>query len=156
MSLTETAPPKSWHRVFSGSIPEISAAARWVESIATDLALPAPQVFAMQVCLEELMSNIVRHAGTEPRSDLPWPAKVSERPLLISITVTAHDDRLIMTIEDDGRPFDVALAQPKAIDQPLDQVKLGGLGIHLIRTFASDLRYSRTENGNRVIVEFSD
>jgi serine/threonine-protein kinase RsbW len=156
MSLAETAPQKSWHRVFSGSISEIAAVASWVESIATELALPGPQVFAMQICLEELMSNIVRHAGTEPRSDLNWPSKAPERPLLISITVTALDDRLIMTIEDDGRPFDVAHAQPKAIDRPLDQVKLGGLGIHLIRTFAKDLRYSRTENGNRVIVEFSD
>src|SRR5215467_903321 len=118
MSLAQTAPQKSWHRVFGGSLREISAASSWLESIATDLALPGPQVFAIQVCLEELMSNIVRHGGTPPRSDLPWPAKAPERPLSISITVTARDDRLVMTIEDDGRPFDVAHAQPKAIDQP--------------------------------------
>jgi serine/threonine-protein kinase RsbW len=156
MSLAETAPQKSWHRVFSGSISEISAAASWVESIAAELGLPGPQLFAMQVCLEELMSNIVRHGAARPPSDQPWSPKAPDKPLSIAITVTALDDRLIMTIEDDGRPFDVAHAQPKAIAQPLDTVKLGGLGIHLVKNFASDLSYSRTENGNRVIVEFSD
>lgn len=59
-----------------------------------------------------------------------------------------------MTVEDNGRPFNVAQAPAKAIDPPLERVEPGGLGIHLIKNFASNLQYSRTERGNRVIVEF--
>jgi len=59
-----------------------------------------------------------------------------------------------MTVEDNGRPFNVAQAPAKRIDQPLEQVQPGGLGIQLIKSFASNLEYRRTEKSNRVIVEF--
>jgi anti-sigma regulatory factor (Ser/Thr protein kinase) len=95
----------------------------------------------MQVCLEELMSNIVRYGATSSIS--------------ISITVKALGDRITMTVEDNGRPFDVVQAPEKVIDQPLEKVQPGGLGIHLIKSFASNLEYSRTETGNRVVLEFA-
>jgi anti-sigma regulatory factor (Ser/Thr protein kinase) len=59
-----------------------------------------------------------------------------------------------MTVEDNGRAFDVARAPARVIDQPLDQVEPGGLGILLIKSFASSLEYSRTDAGNRVTVDF--
>jgi anti-sigma regulatory factor (Ser/Thr protein kinase) len=61
-----------------------------------------------------------------------------------------------MTIEDNGRPFDVAQAPGKVIDEPLRKVQPGGLGIQLIKSFANNLAYSRTKTANRVIVEFTD
>ncbi|MGB6766912.1 MAG: ATP-binding protein [Methyloceanibacter sp.] len=144
--------PNCWHRVFSGAILEIPSAASWIESIAADLHVPEPQAFGMQVCLEELMSNILRHGRGSSKSY--WPQIDPSNPLLISITVEAHADRITMTVEDNGRPFNVAQAPAKAIDPPLERVEPGGLGIHLIKNFASNLQYSRTERGNRVIVEF--
>jgi serine/threonine-protein kinase RsbW len=113
--------------------------------------MPDPQAFAMQVCLEELMSNIVRH-GRSPST--PWPQIESKNPLPISVTVKTLTDRITMTVEDNGRAFNVAQAPGKVIDQPLPKVEPGGLGIQLIKSFASHLEYSRTETGNRVIVEF--
>jgi serine/threonine-protein kinase RsbW len=148
------APQNSWHRVFSGAIPEIAAAASWIESIATDLDLPGRLVFDMQICLEELMSNIVRHGGVHSSSTAYLPQTDPTNPLLISITIDALADRMIMTVEDNGRPFDVAQAPAKRVDRLLEQVQPGGLGIQLIRSFASNLEYRRTEQGNRVIVEF--
>jgi len=147
-------PQNSWHRVFSGAIPEIAAAASWIESIAADLNLSGRLVFDMQICLEELMSNIVRHGGVRSSSTAYLPLTDPENPLLISITVDALADRLIVTVEDNGRPFDVAKAAAKRVDQPLEQLQPGGLGVQLIRSFASNLEYRRTEQGNRVIVEF--
>lgn len=153
MPLSQRRSPHHWHRIFNGSILEISSAASWVESIASELDLPASQAFAMQVCLEELMSNIVRYGGSPPT---PRPQIDSKNTLSISVTVTSLADRITMTIEDNGRPFDVAQAPGKVIDEPLCKVQPGGLGIHLIKSFADDLTYSRTKMGNRVIVEFTD
>lgn len=144
----------SWHRVFSGAIPEIAAAASWIESIAAELDLPGRLVFAMQVCLEELMSNIVRHGGVHSSSIAYLPQTDPANPLLISITIDALAGRIIMTVEDNGRPFDLAQAVAKRVDRPLEQVQPGGLGIQLIRSFASNLEYRRTEQGNCVVVEF--
>jgi serine/threonine-protein kinase RsbW len=142
-----------WERVFGGSLSEIPAAASWVESIAAELHLQESHVFAIQVFLEELMSNIVRHGQaaqdcSHPRS--PDPAK----PLLISIAVNAFEDRIIMSVEDNGVPFNVAEAPAKGIDRPLHKVQPGGLGIQLIKSFADNLHYNRTSKGNCVVAEF--
>ena len=93
------------------------------------------------------MSNVVQHGNA------PSPLSPAN-PLLISITVEALPDRTTITVEDNGRPFNVEQAPAKAIDQPLERLQPGGLGIHLIKSFASSLHYSRTERGNRVILEF--
>jgi serine/threonine-protein kinase RsbW len=148
------AAQNSWHRLFSGSMSQIPAAGSWIESIAADLDLPGPRVFAMQVCLEEIMSNIVQHGGAQSSSRSYRPQTDQANPLVISITVSALADRVIMTVEDNGRPFDVAQAPAKGIDQPLDQIQPGGMGIQLIKSFASSFKYRRTGKGNRVIVEF--
>jgi serine/threonine-protein kinase RsbW len=122
-----------------------------MESIAANLDLAESKTYAMQVCLEELMSNIVLHgkAGSSSKTLPMDPA-----PLSISIRVDACRDRTVMTVEDNGRPFNVEQAPAKWIDRPLEQLQPGGLGIHLIKSFASNLNYSRTENGNRVVLEF--
>jgi serine/threonine-protein kinase RsbW len=146
------SPENSWHRVFTGTVVGIQSAASWIESIASELGMSDPQAFAMQVCLEELMSNIVQH-GRSPST--PWPQIDSKNPLSISVTVKTLADRITMTLEDNGRPFNVAQAPGKVIDQPLQNLQPGGLGIQLIKSFASNLEYSRTETGNRVILEFT-
>ena len=140
-----------WHRSFCGAIFEIRSAEEWIESIAADFGLTERQVFAMQVCLEEVMSNIIRYGG---QSSAPWPHIDPKNPIRIFVTVKGLADRVRMTVEDNGRAFDVARAPARVIDQPLDQVEPGGLGIQLIKSFASGLEYSRTESGNRVTVDF--
>jgi serine/threonine-protein kinase RsbW len=119
-----------------------------MESIAADLNLADSKAFAMQVCLEELMSNIVQHGQSRSGS------KPTQVALLISIKIDAFVDRTVMTVEDNGRPFNVARARAKSINRPLDQIQPGGLGIHLIKSFASNVNYSRTAKGNRVVLEF--
>ena len=139
----------SWHRNFTGDMLEIRCAASWMESIAADLNLADSKAFAMQVCLEELMSNIVQHGQSRSGSK-----PTQEAPLLISIKIDAFVGRTVMTVEDNGRPFNVAKAPAKSINPPLDQIQPGGLGIHLIKSFASNVNYSRTAKGNRVVLEF--
>jgi hypothetical protein len=120
--LRQGLPRNSWHHVFSGAISEIPCAATWVESIAAELALPEPQAFAIQVCLEELMSNILRHGRGS--SESYWPQTDSTDSLLISVTIDALPDRIAMT----GRrqwapPSTWHMLRRKRSDQPLEQIK---------------------------------
>jgi anti-sigma regulatory factor (Ser/Thr protein kinase) len=98
------------------------------------------------------MSNIVRHGEEHSGSQSSWPSGSGH--LTISIAINAEADRITMTIEDNARPFDLGKAIAKKVDQPLDQLEPGGLGIHLIKSFSSAMEYQRTEHGNRVTVEF--
>lgn len=131
----------AWRRTFAGSIPEVVAATRWVESIASEQELPNDVAFALQVCAEELLINIVRHGGSAAPD--------------IDVRLNLFPDRIELVIEDDGRPFDVASSSHKAIDRPLDEVDPGGLGVHLVHTFADRLSYKRTGTTNRVVAEFA-
>ncbi len=139
-----------WRRVFSGSIADVTAASAWVERIAATLKLPGKLTFAMQVCLEELMSNIARHGKVRS-----CPTETdAHNPLSISVGIDVRTDRIAMTIEDNGRPFDVEKAPAKVVDRPLEQVQPGGLGINLIKSFSDNIEYRRTDAGNRVTVDF--
>jgi anti-sigma regulatory factor (Ser/Thr protein kinase) len=141
-----------WERAFKANVSEIASAASWIESIAASAGFADTQAFSMQVCLEELMSNIVRHGKERSGSQSSWPSGSGH--LRIAIAIDADADRITMTIEDNARPFDLGKAVAKKIDQPLDQLEPGGLGIHLIKSFSSAMEYQRTEHGNRVTVEF--
>ncbi len=141
----------TWRRAFVGTIDDISAAAHWVDTIAADQQFPEQLVFALQICLEELLTNIIRHGGPESGGDL---SEVPIPPLNVEINISASAQLVSMTVEDDGKPFDVVNAPAHRIDRPLDDIKPGGLGIQLIRNFASTIAYARAGLGNRVTVEF--
>ena len=108
-------------------------------------------VFALQICLEELLTNIVRHGGPESGGNL---SEVPIPPLNVEIKISTSAQRICMTVEDDGKPFDVMNAPSHRIDQPLGEVQPGGLGIQLIRNFASTIAYEQAGLGNRVVIEF--
>ena len=143
--------PNTWRKAFIGTVEDISAAAHCVGAIADEQHFPEQLVFALQVCLEELLTNIVRHGGAKSSGDL---SQVVKPPVNVEITISTSAQSVSMTIEDDGKPFDVVNAPAHRIDQPLDQVQPGGLGIQLIRNFASSIAYEQAGLGNRVIVEF--
>ncbi|MGJ0507359.1 MAG: ATP-binding protein [Methylocystis sp.] len=131
-----------WSREFDGSLSEISRALAWIESIAGALRLSEDQSYALMLCADELVSNVMMHNGD-----------LSDR-LHVRMSVEAKPDRIVLTIEDNGVFFDIVNAPAKQADQPLGEIKPGGLGIGLIKRFASGLRYERIENRNRVVAEF--
>jgi anti-sigma regulatory factor (Ser/Thr protein kinase) len=134
------ASPEQWRRSFVGSVPEAVATAKWIEGIAADRGVPGDVVFAVQLCSEELIANIVRHGGSaSPR---------------IEVGLGIFADRVELTVDDDGRPFDVAAAVPHRIEGPLEDVRPGGLGIHLIHSFSDALAFRREGMGNRIVATF--
>ena len=129
-----------WRREFVGSMDEAFATARWLDDIAAQQRLSGRVVFAAQLCLEEILTNIVRHSGkTEPH---------------VAVEVDHTGDRLQLTIEDDGKPFDVTSYPRRPVERDLETVEPGGLGLHLLQHFASQLEYSRSKDHNRVTAVF--
>ena len=68
----------------------------------------------MDVCLEELFSNIVRHGG---------PAASAYPKVGLTLEITPGGIR--MTITDDGRPFDVSQAQARKSPCPWSKFNQG-------------------------------
>ncbi|MGO8954289.1 MAG: SpoIIE family protein phosphatase [Rhodomicrobium sp.] len=130
---------QNFERTFAGAV----SAAGWLAEICAREAIADDVAFAMDVCLEELFSNIVRHGG-------PGASPLSK----VGLSIKIEPGRTRMTVTDDGRPFDVSQAPAQKILLPLEQVQPGGLGILLAQKFASRLTYERAGGLNAVTAEF--
>jgi serine/threonine-protein kinase RsbW len=119
----------------------------WVESLANDHAVPAGTRFAIHLCLEEALSNVIRH-GYNGQPDRPIIVEFSSGP-----------DELAFAVEDRAPAFD-PLAEsgndPGPAPASIAEIPLGGRGIRLMRKFAGSLAYQRLPDGNRLIMRFAN
>lgn len=95
------------------------------------------RAFDVDLVLEELFTNMVRHArgGTSE----------------IEVGLTADDEALTVRLRDEGvEPWDPAQAPPVDVNRPLEERRPGGLGIHFIRQIARDLRVEHV-NGATIV-----
>jgi anti-sigma regulatory factor (Ser/Thr protein kinase) len=140
------------HSSFPGTIEGVASASSWLRGVGAHQHLPDKLVFALEVCLEELFTNVVRHGGAgtwdeAAHADLP-------SPLSVELTLEIGRDAVLMIIEDNGHLFDVTEAPARPIGRPIEEVIPGGLGMQLIRSFSHDMRYEALELGNRVTLTF--
>jgi len=130
--------------VLRSRLPEIAKVAPWLQDRARQYAIPWNVQFAMDLCLEEVLSNIIRHgyAGAE------------DRPLVVKFTMP-RGRYFIIVVDDEApyfNPLDVPDLPPVG---PNQQMRVGGQGIRLLRRFADALEYERTATGNQLRIGFS-
>lgn len=117
----------------------------WVQSLAADYAIPADSQFAIDLCLEEALSNVIRHGYRgEPG-----------RPITVDFTSGAGF--VVFTVQDQAPSFDplaVSQARKELPPASIDDFPIGGLGISFMRKFAGGLHYERLSNGNRLTMRF--
>ena len=63
---------------------------------------------------------------------------------------------LVARIEDNGQPFDPTQVAPHPLPSTLKDAKIGDLGIHLVRSFASRMDYERRHGRNRLTLRFEE
>jgi serine/threonine-protein kinase RsbW len=98
----------------------------------------APRVVnRLEVVLEELVTNIVRH---------------SLGAATISIEAEPVDDTVRLTVGDDGAAFNPLEAPMPEPVSSLQNAVLGGQGILLIRRMSKVVRYDRIDGANRMSV----
>ena len=125
-----------------GDFSELRRLARWFEAKAPP-GLSADTSFAVQLCLEEAVANIIMHGG----------GAKDDRPQ-IAIALERNGGTLVARIEDSGREFDPTQFPPPSVAKSLEEAKVGDLGIHLMRSFASDMHYERRDGRNRLTLRF--
>src|ERR1700722_2791789 len=130
--------PRICSRDFPGTVEAASDAENWVASQASALGLGEEAEFAINLCLEELFLNAVKHGHANRAS--------------ISVCAEAHG----VTVEfaDDGEPFDPMLAPAKRINGPTQDFEIGGYGPRLMQKCSRRMSYRRFEGMNRLVLEF--
>jgi len=124
-----------------GDLAELERLAVWLEDWATR-DLSADLSFAVQVCLEEAVANIIMYSTT------------TDNRLEIVVEVERSDRAVVAWIEDNGSAFDPTQVLGLPVPTSLAEAKVGNLGIHLMRSFASGMHYERRDTRNRLTMQF--
>jgi anti-sigma regulatory factor (Ser/Thr protein kinase) len=119
----------------------IVALADWAETRAAAAGADNPAF--IRLCVEEATTNIFMHGFDDDPS--------RHR---IRLEVEAADGGVRCTIVDDGRPFDPASARDPESAANIDEVRIGGRGIPLMRKFSKSIRYERRDGLNRLVLTF--
>lgn len=105
-------------------------------------ALDAGTRYNCELIFEEIVDNIVSHGA------------VGNRAPDVQVTVEQGNDSIVLTFDDDGVPFDPRGRPEPVPAKSLEEAKIGGFGLMLVRRAAGSLEYARTAEGrNRLTVK---
>ena len=121
-------------------IAELARLSQFVEAFCVRAALGDEIHYHLDVVLEELIINTVKHGKCDPL------------PGAIHLTLEREGDRLQISYSDNGLPFDPLHIPPPNLNQDLMQRPIGGLGIHLVRCLMPDIRYERRNGRNYLLL----
>ncbi len=94
----------------------------------------ARAVHHVTLVLDELLTNMFCH-GSAPETRA-------------TVAIAVEPDRVTGEIGDWGKPFDPRDAPAPDLNAPLEERRVGGLGLHLVRQLTSALDYRREANQN--------
>ena len=117
---------------------EIARVDPWWAAVAGDAGMPADVAQELLVCLHELVGNAIMHGGPGVRQ--------------VSVEASRIVGRIALTVVDDGMAFDPTTVPEPVRPASLEEARIGGLGLVLVRRFAEELHYERANGCNRVTV----
>ena len=115
---------------------EIGRLAEAVEAFGAAHQLPDAVVFAFNLSLDEVVTNVISYAF----------ADVQDHP--IDVRLRLEGDVLEAEVTDAGQPFNPIDVPTPDLDAPIDERRIGGLGIHIVREMMDTLEYAREGDRN--------
>jgi anti-sigma regulatory factor (Ser/Thr protein kinase) len=110
---------------------QVAVLSEWVDRFADEISLPANRRGELQVALEEVVINVIKHGfGADTNRSL-------------TVTLTANQDFVSAEVIDDAPAYD-PLARPAInTDLPLESRAIGGLGVHMVKQLMESVKYDR-------------
>lgn len=98
--------------------------------------LPSDVVFALDLSLDEILTNVISYGYDDDHEH--------------KITVEIHSGAEFVEVEvrDDGKPFNPLEHLPPDVECSIDEKPVGGLGIHLVRSYMDEMGYKREGERN--------
>jgi anti-sigma regulatory factor (Ser/Thr protein kinase) len=122
-----------------GALP---AADAFVLTAARDARIAEERLWRLQLAVEEAVVNVLRYAYPPGENGT------------VRIGCAATAGRLLVTIRDQGRPFDPLALEEPDVTGPIEERSIGGLGVFLLRQMVEALTYRRAEGMNQLTFQF--
>jgi anti-sigma regulatory factor (Ser/Thr protein kinase) len=127
----------------ANQLSELDELSQWAERMGEELGLGPRQVFHLNLALEEVVTNVMKYAYG-PGVDLPIGVELEDGP-----------ERVLVRVLDRGPEFNPLALPPPATDAPLDERRIGGVGIYLTEKVMDNLSYARQGQMNVLTMEMT-
>jgi anti-sigma regulatory factor (Ser/Thr protein kinase) len=119
---------------------EIARLHQLMEASGAKHGVPGSVVFAVNLALDEIVTNIIVHGYTESGQHA------------IHIDVALDRDVLEATVRDDAPAFNPLAVPPVDLNAPAAARPIGGLGVHLVRSLMDSVDYWREGTQNVLVI----
>lgn len=108
----------------------------WVALTAKKQHISTSDAFSWELCLTEVVTNVMSY-GFDNGAHAP-----------IQVNVINDERGLAMEIIDTGKAFNPLEGNYTPTAKTLEEAKVGGLGIHIVRSYMDVLEYKRENDQN--------
>lgn len=122
-------------------IENLNKLAEFIENFGEEHELSPKNIFELNLILDELITNIISYAY-EDDSDHA-----------IELDIIKEKDELKIQLIDDGKEFNPLEKEEVKLDEDLDERKIGGLGIHIVKEKTDEIKYKRESNKNILMLK---
>jgi len=120
--------------ILNSRLSDLSRLVGYVGRFAAEERLSVAALHDLNLILEELFVNIVKHGDADGRP--------------IRVDLYGGGDVVIAVVADRGKPFNPLEYASDALELPLERQAAGGLGLHLVRGLSEEMTYSRDGDAN--------
>jgi anti-sigma regulatory factor (Ser/Thr protein kinase) len=118
-------------------------ASAWARALAEATGLPADKLYALDLCVVEIVSNVVDHSYRDAVGEIRVELDVSASGATV-------------TILDSGPAFDPLSVSAPVVAASLEEASVGGMGIQMVRASADGCRYEHRDGRNVFTAWFGD
>jgi len=126
------------HMSVSGDAAQLSALTQFLQEFWSAANLPPGETVSFELALEEIFMNVVMHGS--PVGPMPR----------VEVSLALCDGSLTLMIEDDGPSFDPLSLPAPDVTASLEERRVGGLGVYLVRQMMDAVCYQRLGARNQL------
>jgi anti-sigma regulatory factor (Ser/Thr protein kinase) len=124
-------------------ISSLDSLQRFAATCLTRFGGPVTLLSKIELVLEELLVNVFDYA---------YPGDTSGQ---VTLHCLVQEGKLLFVIKDQGVAFDPLASESVDTSLDIDQRRIGGLGIYLVRNMVDSIFYERQDGSNVLTVAFS-
>jgi len=121
-----------------GTVDAIHPATVQAEAWLVEQQVSFEAMYLVSLAIEELVTNCIKYGYKDSASHT------------IDFLLRVDGQILRLEVIDDGSPFNPLEAPRPDLSLPPEQRPIGGLGLHLLRELADEMRYERRDGTNRL------
>ena len=131
--------PRQWELTVEGHPENLATIADFVIKAAQASGLNEKATFEVQMAVDEACANVIEHGYGE-----------EEEKGEIALCCKRAEDDFVVTIRDQGQPFNPEAIPPPDLTRSLAERRNGGLGLYFMRQLMDEVRFHFDTEGNEL------